>query len=129
MTRTKQCKLLKDIFSILHLLCLIGPFLYYLPYGYIHGETTDKISMSITIVIAVVLAVISFVVDVSHRSNLHRSIIWVLISGILFCLKEVEVFIWIMCIASILDELIFTKVRDHYKLLYKTNKEIDRRGK
>lgn len=125
--RTKQCRTLKNIFGFLHFLCLFGPLLYFIPYGYITGETVSKIGMSFTIILSVVLAVISILVSVTARAGLHRCIMWVLIAGVLFCLKEIQVFIWIMCITSILDELVFTKVRDYYKAALISNKEIDRR--
>lgn len=125
--RTKQCRTLKNVFGLLHFLCLFGPLLYFIPYGYITGETVSKIGMSFTIIVSVVLAVISIVVSVTARAGLHRCIMWILIAGVLFCLKEVQVFIWIMCITSILDELVFVKVRDHYKAALISNKEIDRR--
>ena len=125
--RTKQCKILSTIFGVLHFLCLFGPLLYFIPYGYITGETVSKIGMSFTIILSVILAVISILVSVTARAGLHRCIMWVLISGVLFCLKEIQVFIWIMCITSILDELVFTKVREHYKAALISNKEIDRR--
>ena len=125
--RTKQCRTLKIIFGFLHFLCLFGPLLYFIPYGYITGETVSKIGMSFTIILSVILAVISILVSVTARAGLHRCIMWVLISGVLFCLKEIQVFIWIMAITSILDELVFTKLKDHYKAALISNKEIDRR--
>ena len=125
--RTKQCRTLKNVFGLLHFLCLFGPLLYFIPYGYITGEAVSKIGMSFTIILSVILAVISILVSVTARAGLHRCIMWVLISGVLFCLKEIQVFIWIMAITSILDELVFTKIRDHYKAALISNREIDRR--
>lgn len=127
-TRTKQCIRRKNLFSLLHFLCLFGPLLYFIPYGYITGETVQKISMSFTLIISVVLALISVITGVKARAGLHRTILWVLMAGVLFCLQEVKVFIWIMCITSILDELIFVKIKDYYKAAVISNKEIDRRG-
>lgn len=125
--RTKQCRTLTTVFGLLHFLCLFGPLLYFIPYGYITGETVSKIGMSFTVILSVVLAVISLLFSVTARAGLHRCIMWILISGVLFCLKEIQVFIWIMAITSILDELVFTKIRDHYKAALISNKEIDRR--
>lgn len=125
--RTKQCRTLKNVFSLLHFLCLFGPLLYFIPYGYVTGETVEKICMSFTIILSIVLAVVSILVSVTARAGLHRCIMWALVIGVLFCLQEIKVFIYIMAITSILDELIFTKVRDHYKAALISNKEIDRR--
>lgn len=125
--RTKQCRTLTTVFGLLHFLCLFGPLLYFIPYGYITGETVSKIGMSFTVILSVILAVISLLVSVTARAGLHRCIMWILISGVLFCLKEIQVFIWIMAITSILDELVFTKIKDYYKAALISNKEIDRR--
>jgi hypothetical protein len=119
---------MKNVFGALHFLCLFGPLLYFIPYGYITGEVVQKVGMTFTVVISIVLAFISLMVSINHKAGMHRCIMWVLIAGVLFCLTEIKVFIWIMCITSILDELIFTKVKDHYKAALVANKEIDRRS-
>ena len=126
--RTKQCQRRKHLFAFLHFLCMFGPLLYFIPLGYATGETTTKVTMSLTIVISIVLAFISLVVDVRSKQGLHKSIMWVLIAGVLFALQEVKVFIWIMCITSVLDELVFVKLKDYYKACLISNREIDRRG-
>lgn len=125
--RTKQCRRLKNIFGILHFLCLFGPLLYFIPYGYATGETVQKIAMSFTVITSIILAVISMIISVSHRAGLHRCIMWILIAGVMFALQEIKVFIWIMAVTSILDELIFVRLKDYYKSALISNKEIDRR--
>lgn len=125
--RTKQCRAMTNIFGFLHFLCLFGPLLYFIPYGYITGETVEKICMGFTLILSIVLAIISIIVSVTARAGLHRCIMWALIAGVMFCLSEIKIFIWIMAITSILDELIFVKVRDYYKAALISNIEIDRR--
>lgn len=125
--RTKQCKHRKNVFSFLHFLCMFGPLLYFIPYGYITGEVVEKITLSFTLIAAVILCVISIVISATHRAGIHRTIMWLLIIGVLFCLQQVKPFIWIMAITSIVDELIFVRARDHYKAALISNKEIDRR--
>lgn len=125
--RTKQCRNRKNIFGFIHFLCLFGPLLYFIPYGYITGETVSKIGMSFAVIVSIMLAAISMLVSVTHKAGLHRCILWVLIAGVLICLTEVKVFIWIMCITSIIDELVFVRLKDYYKAALISNKEIDRR--
>lgn len=125
--RTKQCRNRKNIFGLIHFLCLFGPLLYFIPYGYVTGETVSKIGMSFTVIVSIMLAAISMIVSVTHKAGLHRCILWILIAGVLICLTEVKVFIWIMCITSILDELVFVRLKDYYKAALISNKEIDRR--
>lgn len=125
--RTKQCRNRKNLFGLLHFLCLFGPLLYFVPYGFITGETVQKIAMGFSVIVSLILAVFTIITDIKHRAGLHRTIVWILISAVLFCLQEIKVFIWIMAVTSIIDELIFTKLRDYYKTALISNKEIDRR--
>lgn len=125
--RTKQCKRRKIIFSILHFLCLFGPFIYFIPYGYITGEMGDKVVMSFSIVTALILALISAITDIKHRAGLHRVMLWGLIIGVLFCLQEVKTFIYIMAITSVIDEMVFVRLKDYYKTAEIANKEMDKR--
>ena len=125
--RTKQCKRRKIIFSILHFLCLFGPFMYFIPYGYATGEMGEKIVMSFSVVTALILALISVITDVKHRAGMHRIMLWGLIVGVLFCLQQVKTFIYIMAFTSIVDEMIFVRIKDYYKAAEIANKEMDRR--
>lgn len=83
--------------------------------------------MSFSVVTSLILGIISVLADVKHRAGLHRSILWGLIAGVLFCLSEVKTFIYIMAITSIIDELVFVKLKDYYKTAEISNKEMDRR--
>ena len=124
---TKKAKTAYIIFGILHLLCLLGPFLYFVPYAFITGAVVSKIALGLTTALSLILGMISFLVDTTHRAGLHRSIMWSMIAGVLFCLTAIKPFIWIMAIASILDELVFVPIRNRNKTKYLTNNEIDKR--
>lgn len=125
--RTKQCRRLKNIFGVLHFLCLFGPLLFFIPYGFINGQPVEKIGLSFTIIISIILLVMSVIVSVTARAGLHRSVMWILIIGVLFCLTNIHTFIWIMAVCSVIDELVFVNLKDHYKAALISNKEIDRR--
>ena len=125
--RTKQCRRRKNIFSILHYLCLFGPFIYFIPYSYKVGEITEKVAMSLSVVTSMILAMIALIVDVKHKAGIHRVMLWGLIIGILFCLSEIKIFIWIMAITSIIDEMVFVKLKDYYTIAEISNKEMDKR--
>ena len=126
--RTKQCIRREILFTTLHILCLFGPFLYFIPYGYINGEMVSKISMSFSLVVSLILAMFSLIIDMKHRAGIHRVMLWLLIAGVLFCLDEAKTFIWIMTITSIIDELLFVRLKDYYKMAKISNKEIDKRA-
>lgn len=126
--RTKKYKTLNIIFTILHFLCLIGPLLYFIPYAFIVGEVTTKVILGLSTATSIILAAISLFVAVKHRAGLHRSILWLLILGILTALTSVKPFICIMAVASILDELVFTPIKTASAQKAKINKEIDLRS-
>lgn len=127
--RTKQCSFLHTLFGILHFLLLFGPFFYFIPYGYITGTTTTSVGLTLSIVISLILAVFSIMADARYRGGLHKTMMWIMVLGVIFCLKEVEVFIWILAIAAIIDELIIVRLKDYYKAALISNKEIDKREK
>lgn len=124
---TKKYKTAAIIFGILHFLCLFGPFMYFFPAAFIGGAVVSKIALGLTTVVSVILAALSAIVSVKNRAGLHRGILWLLIAGVLFCLSSIKTFIWIMAAASILDELIFVPLKDHYKEKTRINTEIDKR--
>ena len=123
--RTKKLKIFGVIFGLLHFLCLFGPFLYFLPVAFITGEIVSKIVLGFSVTLSLIFAAIGFLMNAKHRAGLHRGILWTLIAGILFCLESIKPFIWIMAIVSIIDELIFVRLKDHYKAAAAINKEMD----
>lgn len=127
--RTKKCRTLTIVFTILHILCLIGPFLYFVPYAFITGEVVSKLTISFASLFSLLLGAISFMVDIKHRAGLHRSMLWTMIAGVLCGLTAVRPFIWIMASFSLLDELVFLPLKDKYKAATLANKEIDKRTK
>lgn len=125
--RTKQCRNLRDLFTVLHLVCLFGPFLYYIPTAFVEGEPGQKLALSLTMVVALILGAFTLLAEAATKGGLAKSIMWTLILGVCFCIPKVEVFVYIMAIISIIDELVIVKLRDKYKTAFLANKEIDRR--
>ena len=125
--RTKQCKRLSILFLVLHILCLFGPLLYFIPYAYVVGEVGRKLALSLFLIVALCLSVVAIISDAKTRGGLAKSIMWILVIGISICLQEVKVFVYIMAIVSVIDELVIVRLRAKYKDAYAANKEIDRR--
>jgi hypothetical protein len=125
--RTKQCKKLHRLFTILHFLCLFGPFLYYIPQAFILGTVVKKVTFSLILIVTLCLSAFAIFIDAKNRAGLSKSIMWLLIIGVSSCLAEIKAFIYIMAIVSILDEICFLKLRKKYKIALISNKEIDRR--
>lgn len=125
--RTKQCKRLSILFTILHFLCLFGPLLYFIPYAYIVGEVGRKLALSLFLIVALCLSVFAIIGDAKTRGGLAKSIMWIMIIGVSICLTRVETFVYIMAGVSILDELLIVRLRNKYKDAHAANREIDRR--
>lgn len=126
--RTKQLKTLDIIFTIFHILCLIGPFLYFIPAAFAAGTMVSKIVLSLATVTSIILAAISFFISVNHRHGLHRSILWLLILGVTTCFTAIKPFICIMAAVALVDELVFVPIRDNARSKARINKEIDQRS-
>jgi len=101
--------------------------MYFIPYGFILGTPVQKICMSFSLIASVVVLAISTLISATARAGLHRTILWLVLIGLMFTLKEIAVLIYIMAAASILDELIFCPLKDKYKDAFRANQEIDRR--
>lgn len=125
--RTKDCKRNVIILSILHILCLFGPFIYFIPYGFITGGTASKVALTLGVVLSIILAAVALLIDVSHRAGIHKSIFWILIAVLILVLDAVKTFVIIMAIISIIDELVICRLYAKAKTALIANKEIDKR--
>lgn len=125
--RTKQCKRLSLFFLIMHFLCLFGPFLYFFPYAVVTAVPGQKIVLSLFFITAATFSAIAVFSEARTRGGLVKSIMWLLIFGITLCLETAKVFIGIMAIISIIDELFIVRMRAKYKDAFAANREIDRR--
>ena len=120
---TKKNKTLYWIFSILSFIATFVPIMFYIVKGYIEADlTTEKVGLTCTIMIAIILTAINFLLKYNIRSTL-----WILLLGIYFCLDNILVMIIIIAVGTILDEFILTPLKKSYKNKYTINKEIDRR--
>lgn len=126
--RTRQCKNLTTLFNVLHFLCLFGPFFYYIPSAFVNGQPGEKLALSLTMVVAIILAAFTLLADAAARGGLTKTIMWSLVLGVCICLPQVETFVYIMASISILDELVIVKLRNRYKTALIANREMDRRG-
>lgn len=127
--RTKHCRSMKWLFTILHILLLFGPFMFFIPYAFGTGETAEKVVLTMTCVVSLIVLIISIMVDITHRAGLHKAVIWMLVGGVIVCIQELDTtFIWIMVAVSLLDELLVSPLAARYKTALIANKEIDKRS-
>ena len=120
---TKKYQRLAILFHALSILVLVAPLAYYTIYGFINGETTEKLTLGITFVIACILLVINVLFKYHIRST-----IWILVLGIYFCIDSIMPLLLMVAIGTILDEFVLTPLYKSYHNKCTINKEIDKRG-
>lgn len=124
--RTKSLKSKCGWCLFFHIICSFGPLLIFTIIGFASAQGVQRVALTLSLMTAIILALISFVVSAKHRVGLQRTIMWTMVIGLMYCLKSVEAFIWILAITSILDEcLLYPLVRSLGNKLT-INKEIDK---
>ena len=120
MTKIYKCKMI--ITGILSFLCSFGPLIVFTIMGLVGGEGKEKIVLAMTMVGAIIIALIA-----SMRKIHLRSTTFILMIGLWVSLDRLLPFILTVAICTILDELIFTPLYHRFKVDYHTNKQIDKR--
>lgn len=120
---TKKYITLSWIFGMLSFMVLVFPVAYYMILGFIYGGVTEKLILSITFVIALILLVINLVFKFHIRST-----IWILVLGIYFCIASILPLLLMVAIGNIIDEFLFSPLHKMYHNKAIINREIDRRN-
>lgn len=120
MTKTYRFK--KNICLLFSILCSIGPLLLFIGMAFAQAEGKQKLVLSMTMIAAIIIAVVSFMRKVHLRST-----IYIIILGLYFCLDNLIPFILTIAICTLLDEILFTPLYKRFKEDYYTNKQIDKR--
>lgn len=119
---TKKYKSLHLTYSIISLFLNVLPILVYTIIGFINGDVRSKVTLGLTLFIAICLVAINFLFKYSIRST-----IWILLLGIYAALDKITTLLIIIAICTVVDEFIITPLAKKYKDKYKINKEIDAR--
>lgn len=120
---TQSLKTKYRIFSILSLLLNVGPLAVYVIKALICSTFThQKIALSMTVLIVLILTIISLVNKVVMKSRL-----WIILIGLYICLEYILTPLIIIGVCQVVDELIVSPLKVHYRDRYKINKEIDLR--
>ena len=120
MTKTYRFK--KNICLFFSLLCSIGPLLVFIGMALVQSEGKEKLVLSMTLIAAIMIALISFMRKIHLRST-----IYIIILGLYFCLDNLIPFILCIAICTLLDEILFTPLYKRFKEDYHTHKQIDKR--
>ena len=119
---TKSYKIKALIFQCLSILVLAAPIIYYTILGFINGETTEKFTLGITVVIAAIMLAINIIFKYHLRSTL-----WIVVLGIYICLDNIQALLIMVAVGTILDEFLLTPLHKSYKSKANINREIDKR--
>lgn len=120
MTKTYKCKMI--ITGILSFLCSFGPLIVFTVMGLVQGEGKEKIVLAMTMVGAIMIALIAAMKKIHLRSTT-----FILMIGLWIALDRLLPFILTVAICTIIDELILTPLYKRFKEDYHTNKQIDKR--
>lgn len=119
---TKKYKRLARLFSLLSILVLLAPLVYYTAEAFIAGVVIEKLALGGLATMAIILTLFNTIM----KANL-RSPIWLLLIGIFLVLKNILPLIIFIAVGTILDEFLLTPLARRYRNLYTINNEIDKR--
>ena len=119
---TKKYIHLSRFFRALQILILLLPIIVYAVMGFVNGEVTEKITLGISLTVALIL----FVINIVFKFHL-RSCLWIMVLGIYFCIDNIMPLLLIVAIGTIVDEFLLTPLYKSFKNKATINKEIDKR--
>ena len=121
---TKKYKTAYRVCAILSLLSVLSPLFYFVIKGFLTADVVyEKVTLTTTLFVALILTVIGLLNKVTYRSKL-----WIVLIGLYISLKSIMLPLVLIACGQILDELILSPAKAHYKNLYTINREIDKRG-
>ena len=120
---TKKCRNLFIIFLAVSILLNIAPIAIYSIMGLIQAEAVvEKVALSSTIFITLILSAIGWVNKTTMRSR-----VFIILIGLYICLDFMMTPLIIISICQILDEWIAAPLSKHYRSKLSINKELDKR--
>lgn len=121
---TKKYRIIAAILFVVCLLLNVGPLATYTIMGFAQSNlVVEKVALTATVFIVLIMTVYNLVTKVALRSR-----VWVLVLGLYFCLDAFLTPLLIIAVCQVLDELVFSPLRRHYRNKYTINREIDKRG-
>ena len=99
------------------------PVAFYVAKAFIESSATyQKVALSSTIFISLILTCVSLLTKVNIRS-----VIWILFIGLYVCLDSIINMIMFIAIFQVTDELVITPLKKMVKNKWIINKELDKR--
>lgn len=120
---TKKYTILYWIFWTVSILLNVAPLGVYTIRAAVESNLIrEKITLTMTVLVVVILTIISFINKIALRSRL-----WIIMLGVYFCIGEILTPLIIVAVCQILDELIICPLKKYFNNKKTINKEIDKR--
>lgn len=120
---TKRYRIVFWVMAIFHFLLNIAPMAVYGVKALIESDLiVEKVTLSMTAMIVLILTCISLVNKVALRSR-----IWILLIGLYICLDYIMIPLIVIAVCQTVDELIVHPISKHYGTKLTISKEMDKR--
>lgn len=120
---TKKLKTKYLISALLSILLNICPLIVFTIIAFVTNTAiVHKVTLSMTLLLVLIFTLITLV-----NKTVFRSKLWILLIGLWLCLDNILTPLIVFASCQVVDELIVTPIKNHYKDRYKINKEIDKR--
>lgn len=120
---TKHYRLWYWVFFAFSLLCNICPLAVYVIKSLIESDSTpEKVALSTTVFVVLIMTVISIV-----NKHAMRSRLWIILIGIYICLDNIMTPLIIIAVCQVLDELVVCPLKHSFQNKLTINKQIDKR--
>lgn len=120
---TQKYRIMYWITAILSILLNILPITYYSIEALLKGEAFhQKLALSMTLLIVIILSLVAFVNKIALRSRL-----WILLIGLYICLDHIIAPLIMIACCQVADELIVSPIKKFAYSRLIINKQIDKR--
>lgn len=124
MERTKKLHRWAIVLSILSLLCVFGPIIFFCVRAFLSSSLTIyKVALVSSIAVTLIMTAVAALNKWAARCR-----IWIILLALFFCLDSFLAAIITFAVTQIIDELIICPLKHHLWNKYHINKEIDKRG-
>lgn len=122
--RTKTFRTLAIVFTVLSLLAMFGPMIYFCGFAFLGGTATVyKVALVSSVAVVMIMTMVSALAKWAARSR-----IWIILLALFFCLDSFLTVIIVFCVTQILDELVFCPLKRYFWHKHSINSEMDKRG-
>lgn len=122
MTRTSRFRLSFWILAVMSFMLNVAPLAIYAINAVVAADLVyEKVALSMTVFIVLIMTLISIVNKIAFRSRL-----WIALIGIYVCIDSIMTPLIIIAVCQIIDELIISPLKKNQKNKLIINKEIVR---